>query len=97
MGVLQRNFAVRSPFFEQDRSGILALEECRQSLLKTAAEAQRCPRLLLPPAVQIPKAVAPRTAQVLRNLRVAKCHGPPPGCSPQTRRVLPIHWLEQIR
>src|SRR6202140_2335175 len=97
VGVLQRNIAVHTPLLEQHGSGILALEECRHGFLKTATEAQRCPRLLLPPTVQIPKPIAPRTAQVLRYLRVAKRHGQPPGYPPQKRRVLPIHWPGQTR
>jgi hypothetical protein len=39
VGVLQRNVAVHSPLLKQHRSGVLALEERRQGLLKTAAEA----------------------------------------------------------
>jgi hypothetical protein len=62
VGVFEGNFAVRSPFLEKHSSSILALEECRQGLLKTPPEAQRRARFLLPPAVQIPKAVALRTA-----------------------------------
>src|SRR5580704_3965553 len=58
VGVLERNIAVRAPFFEQHGPSILALEECRDCLLETAAKTQRRPRVLLPPAVQVPKPVA---------------------------------------
>src|ERR1035437_2434740 len=51
VGVLQRNDALRSPFVKQPCSGVLALQEHRQSLLKTPTGAQPRSRLLLPPAV----------------------------------------------
>jgi hypothetical protein len=62
MRVLQRNVAVRSPLLKQHGSGVLALEERGQCLLKTAAEAKSRPRLLLPPTVEIPKPITPRAA-----------------------------------
>jgi len=39
VGELQRNLAVRPPLLKQHGSGVLALEESGQCLLKTAAEA----------------------------------------------------------
>ena len=41
---------------------VITLEEGSNSSLKTTAKAQRRPRIPLPPAVQIPKAIAPRAA-----------------------------------
>ena len=68
MRKLERSLTICAPLLEQDGSGILTLEERRNCLLKTPTEAQCRPGILLAPAVEVPKAVAPRAAQILRNL-----------------------------
>ena len=89
---LKPSVAERTPLPMKHRAAIVSAEISTKCLFKAPTEDHCGPCFLLTPAVQVAMTIAPRTAQVLGDLRVTKEHRGQPPSGPRYwryRRVLP--------